>query len=113
MADQKYRVGDVVNLYCPNQEDPKQSTFRPVIIAEDLLDEIYAVFVTCQTKQSTHYDNSFVILENSAEGNSMGLTCDALICPSRTANLRKVLIHPPKRGVCPDSILDRILEHLS
>ena len=112
MLRHNYHVGDVVNLLCPNQEDSTKATYRPVMVVENLQDEILAVFMTCQTQQEIHYENSFVVPMNSPDGKLMGLTCNCLICPSRTVQLRKIVIHS-KRGVTPSHILNKVLELVS
>lgn len=107
-----FSVGDVVNVPFPNEEDSTKSTLRPAIISEDLQDEVELVFISKQTLQQRHYEDSFIVTEKSPEGKAMGLTFDSLIAPKRTVTLKKICITPPIRGKCPTFILSKILSLL-
>ena len=107
-----FSFGDVVNVPFPNQENRFESTLRPAIVIEDLVDEVQIIFMTCETCQQSRYPNSFIVPETSVEGVAMGLTCDALIAPSRQFTLPKIKIHPRPRGRCPQNIIEQIVDAL-
>lgn len=92
-----------------NQENPKESTYRPAIVVEDLQNEALVCFMTKQIKQQRNNPDSFIVQMSSPKGQQMGLTYDTLICPSRTMQIPKTIIIPPKRGIYPTDELDELL----
>lgn len=107
-----YVLGHVVNVRFPNQENIKKSTVRPAIIVEDLEDEVEVVFMTCQTSQQKHYPDSFIVKKDSKEGKILKLTCDSLICPDRSFQVKKIRLFERTNGPCSEELLNKILEFL-
>lgn len=108
-----YEVWDVANVAAyPNQENGKETTARPVIIIEDLQDEVLLCPITSQLKQKDNYKNIILVLKDSEEGKAMGITFDSLIVLDRILPLKKIRL-AGKIGSCPDSIIEKIEEMLS
>ena len=107
-----YEVWDVVHVPAyPNQENQKEFTARPVIIIEDLQDEVAICPVTKQLHQAANYSYAFIIMKNSPEGRQMGLTFDSLIVLDRIAQFKKIRLLDCI-GSCPDSVIEKIEELL-
>jgi len=107
-----YEVWDVVHVPAyPNQEDQKEFTARPVIIIEDLQDEVAICPVTKQLHQAANYRYTLTILKDTPEGRQMGLTFDSLIILDRIMQLKKIRL-VGCIGTCPESVIDKIEELL-
>ena len=107
-----YEVWDVANVAAyPNQENSKETTARPVIIIEDLQDEVLLCPVTKQLKQKDNYKNTILVLKDTEEGKAMGLDFDSVIILDRIVPLKKLRL-TGKIGSCPDSIIEQIEEML-
>jgi hypothetical protein len=108
----KFNRGDVASIFYPNQENYKQGTERYAVIIEDLGDEFILVPITKQQHQKKNYPHSILIKKDSATGKQMGLNYDSLIVIERVVQLPKLRITLPKLGVCPDKLINQILEKL-
>lgn len=105
-----YEVWDVAHVPAyPNQEDQKEFTARPVIIIEDLQDEVAICPVTKQLHQAGNYTYAFVVTKDSPEGRQMGLTFDSLIVLDRIVQLKKIRL-VGIIGSCPESVIEKIEE---
>jgi hypothetical protein len=103
-----YEVWDVAHVPAyPNLEDQKEFTARPVIIIEDLQDEVSVCCLTKQLHQASNYKYAFVIRKDSEEGQQMGLTFDSLVVLDRILTLKKRRLSGII-GTCPQSIIERV-----
>lgn len=103
-------VGDVIQIYYPNEENPNLTTFRPGIVIECDSLEALIVPMTKQLHQQKNYPESFIIEKDSADGKMMKLGYDSLIIPSRKAYFTYNRIMPYiGMGKCPAYILDKLL----
>jgi hypothetical protein len=112
----KAQVGDVLLIpYFPHQED-REGEPRWIIVIEDLESHYEIVPFSKQMHQISRYKKTITILHNSIEGQEMGLTSDSIIICDRNKQVPKSsLDRPPckKKGNCPQSTLDEILELIS
>jgi len=105
-----YEVWDVTNVPAyPNEEDYREVTGRPAIIIEDLQDEVSVCCLTKQLHQASNYKYTFVVKEDSPEGEQMGLTFDSLVVLDRIHIIKKLRL-AGVIGTCPQSVIDKIEE---
>lgn len=91
----------------PNQENKKEVTARPVIVIEDLQDEVEVCPVTKQLNQKNNYKYTIEVMKDSPEGIAMGLDYDSLIVLDRTTVFKKSRL-VAKIGKCPTAIINKI-----
>ena len=99
--------------FFPNQENKKEGTYRPIIVFEDLGEEVLCFPITKQLHQANFYKKTLIIHKDSPEGIQMGLTFDSLIIldKNRFEELRKIRLSN-KIGTCPENIQIKIEEML-
>ena len=102
----KFEVWNLVGVQFPNQENIRESTFRPAIILEDLQDEVEICPVTTVLTQSNRYKYFVKVDFPSSDAEKMGLTATSLIILDRKATIKKIRLFPKKWGDCPDSIIE-------
>lgn len=107
-----YEIWDVANVPAfPNQENIREVTARPVIIIEDLVDEVLLCPITKQLHQANRYKYTIMVKKDSQEGIQMGLTFDSLIVLDRSISLKKIRL-AGKIGLCPQNIIEQIEDML-
>jgi hypothetical protein len=108
----RYTRGDVASIFFPNQEDPTQATEHYAIVIEDFGDEFILVPLTKQVHQKKRYPRSIEVKKDSQRGRKMGLLYDSLIVIERALQLPKLKITPPNLGVCPEELINEIMDVL-
>lgn len=108
MAISTYEVWDLV--FCPkvpNQENPLQTTARPVIVYEDLYETVIIIPITAQLDQEENYKYVLRINENSKDGRILHLDHTSILALDRVCRVSKnVLLF--KIGKCSEDLIEDI-----